>query len=483
MPRRLAGQIILLLLLALVLSQFVTLAFFLHERREAVRSVTREQVLLRVAAAVRLLDETPPALHRRVVRSANAPLLRFWLSPTSAVLAQEPNAPQRRLSRLLEDSSAGEVRVDLSGQPNLYGGPPPGDRSPWDRPPRDDQFSGREREGRERDWHDDDDEGHDDDFGSGLSPRLIGLTISVQLADRRWLNAQSALPVSAPLWALPSLVSTVLMAAALILIVVFMIRRITRPMDNLAVAAGRLGRGESVEDVPEEGPLDVRHAIRAFNAMNQRLDRFVRDRTQMLAAISHDLRTPITVLRLRAEFVEDAEARRKILETLDEMQQMAEAALAFAREEATREPTRAVDLAALIDSVCDDLVELGQHVTFAEAARLPFACRPVALKRALRNLIENAVTYGAGARVALEHDGGGPRVIIDDDGPGIPSESIETVFQPFVRLEESRNVETGGIGLGMAIARSIVRGHGGEIDLENRPEGGLRVAVRLPKSE
>ena len=486
LPRRLASQIIVLLMLALVASQAVTLAFFLYERREAVREVTREQVLRRVASVVRLLDETPPALHRRVVRGANAPLLRFWMSPSGAIRHSTNGGMLRhRLEDMLEGSSASEIRVDVSGQANLYGESQPRFGWPERRPPQRRPEGGERHDDWDDDWDEDDHDDHDgeDLFEPGLTPQLVGLTISIRLAEGGWLNAQSALPVSNSLWALPSLMSTAIMAAALIVIVVLTVRRITRPMDNLAAAAGRLGRGESVADVPEQGPLDVRNAIRAFNAMNQRLDRFVRDRTGMLAAISHDLRTPITVLRLRAEFVEDAEARRKILETLDEMEQMAEATLAFAREEATREPTRAVDLSALVDSVCDDLAELGRDVTFAEADKLPFACRPVALKRAVRNLVENAVTYGERARVSMEKQEADICVVIEDDGPGIPDEDQETVFQPFVRLEESRSQETGGIGLGMAIARSIVRGHGGDIDLENREEGGLRAVMRLPKPD
>ncbi|NNG03206.1 MAG: HAMP domain-containing histidine kinase, partial [Inquilinus sp.] len=172
----------------------------------------------------------------------------------------------------------------------------------------------------------------------------------------------------------------------------------------------------------------------------------------------------------------------KIVETLDEMQQMAEATLAFAREEATREDSRTVDVTALVDSLCQDLAELGLAVTFAGDERATLACRPVALKRALRNLIENAVAYGEAAAVRLEAAADEVRIVIEDRGPGIPHGDRDRVFAPFVRLEESRSKDTGGIGLGMAIARSIVRGHGGDIDLERRAEGGLRVIVRLPKS-
>ena len=194
-----------------------------------------------------------------------------------------------------------------------------------------------------------------------------------------------SVPAPSPRWALPSLLSMGVMAVALSLIVVVMVRRITRPLARLAAAAESLGRGETVLALAERGPLDVRQTTRAFNQMNDRLQRFVRDRTRMLAAISHDLRTPITSLRLRAEFVEDDETRAKILETLDEMQRMTEATLAFAREEAAREDTRTVDLAALIESLCDDLAEMGLDVAFAGAPRTPYPCRPVGIKRAVRN--------------------------------------------------------------------------------------------------
>jgi signal transduction histidine kinase len=260
-----------------------------------------------------------------------------------------------------------------------------------------------------------------------------------------------------------------------------MIRRMTRPMADLAAAAERLGRGEAVPPVPERGPEDVRQTTRAFNRMHDRLQRFVQDRTRMLAAISHDLRTPLTSLRLRAEFVDDEEMRSKILETLDEMQRMTEATLAFAREEARREDTRAVDLATLVESLCEDLRDLDMDVTYGGPPSLLYPCRSVSLKRAVRNLVENAVIYGRRARVALDETAAEVCVTIDDDGPGIPEADFERVFAPFVRLEESRSQETGGIGLGMAIARSIVRGHGGDITLANRTEGGLRVTLHLPR--
>jgi len=162
---------------------------------------------------------------------------------------------------------------------------------------------------------------------------------------------------------------------------------------------------------------------------------------------------------------------------------MTEATLAFAREDATTEPSRTIDLAAAIASQVDDLAELGKPVTFAEAPRLAYSCRPTALKRAIGNLIENAVQYGERARVSLQATPSGPVITVDDDGPGIAEAKMEEAFKPFVRLETSRSRATGGIGLGLAIARSIVLAHGGELVLSNRPDGGLRAEIRLPAEQ
>jgi signal transduction histidine kinase len=216
--------------------------------------------------------------------------------------------------------------------------------------------------------------------------------------------------------------------------------------------------------------------------MRERLDRFIRDRTTMLAAVAHDLRTPITSLRLRAEFVEDEETRNKILETLAEMQAMTEAALAFARGDSEKEPSRLADIIALVESVVDDAADSGRDATFIESPPVTLSCRPVALRRAVRNLVENAVTYGQRARVRVESDASELRIVVDDDGPGIPPADLERVFDPFVRLETSRSRETGGVGLGLAIARSVMRAHGGDLRLVNRSGGGLSAIASLPRN-
>jgi signal transduction histidine kinase len=201
----------------------------------------------------------------------------------------------------------------------------------------------------------------------------------------------------------------------------------------------------------------------------------------MLAAISHDLRTPITQLRLRAEFIEDTEEQAKTLATLKEMEAMIASTLTFARDDALTEAPRMVDLAALVESLCDDLADAGKPVSFAAAEKVAVACRPAALKRAVANLIENAVKYGGAARVSVGADAGDVRVVIEDDGPGIPSEELENVFAPFYRVEKSRGSGPGGVGLGLSIVRAIADAHGGHVRLENRDGGGLSAILEFPR--
>jgi signal transduction histidine kinase len=202
----------------------------------------------------------------------------------------------------------------------------------------------------------------------------------------------------------------------------------------------------------------------------------------MLAAISHDLRGPITRLKLRIEQIDvDPTAQAKMLADLDEMAQMVESSLAFARDEATDERSQAFDLAALLETLCDDAVDSGRDAEFDWEGRLVYHGRPLAMKRLFANLVENALRYGGGVTIRASNEPVLIRVLVEDEGPGIPEGQTENVFKPFFRLEGSRNKRTGGIGLGLATARSIARAHGGDIVLKNRPGGGLCATVTLPR--
>ena len=463
-PKSLAGQLTLLLLLALAAAQGVAVALFAWERMEALRDAHRDNAVLRTATVARLLGDTPPGLHDSVIAAASTDLTRFSL--TAEPVVGESGAGER----------AAAIAADLSV---ALGSGPEGVRVA----PLRTRYLDDDDDDRHQDRDDDDEDrdrggDRDDDDHGRWEPDWF--TASVALADGRWLNVAVGPPPGAPAWGAAFVAVFLLSALCIAAVAVLMGRRLAKPMRGLAAAAGRLGQGEAVDDLPEAGPVETRETVRAFNLMRARLDRYVRDRTAMLAAVSHDLRNPITSLRLHAEFVEDAETKAKILAALDEMQRMTGDALAFIREDARREETRTVDLHALIDSVAADLAELGHDIAVAHSGRVLAACRPAALRRAVRNLLENAVAYGSRARVRIERDDEEIHIVIEDEGPGIPEAELARVFEPFVRLEASRSRETGGSGLGLAIARGIVRGHGGDILLENRAEGGLRATVALP---
>ncbi len=382
-------------------------------------------------------------------------------------------APPDRREQLLADLDLPEgLTVELSRQPSVRSGAPP--------PPPDIMRLFRL-----------------DLLGSGpqrLRPREVrlgppdrpgGFAASMRLPDGDWLNVQVAMPPPRPWHSATFLVAFVLMTVAAVLLILGAVARLMRPVRLLAAAADRLGRDVNAAPLDENGPSEVATAARAFNQMAARIRRFVADRTQMLAAIGHDLRTPITRLRLRAEFMDDDEQRRKMLSDLDEMEKMIAATLAFARDDAAAEPASPLDLAALCRTVADEAAdaqpELAEAIAYDGPERLTVRARPVAMKRAVANLVSNALAYGGAARIRLSRgEGGTVRLVVEDDGPGIPEAELEAVFAPFRRLEGSRNRETGGTGLGLTIARNILRAHGGDVVLQNRPEGGLRAVATLP---
>jgi signal transduction histidine kinase len=232
--------------------------------------------------------------------------------------------------------------------------------------------------------------------------------------------------------------------------------------------------------VPEEGPDDVRKAAHAFNAMTDQVTRTMESQRQLLSAVGHDLRTPITAMRINTEFVEDNDIRERLEANLEELQDLTEAVLSAARGVGWGQMRR-IDLAALMESLCSDLDEMGEPVTWQTHSAAPLSCRPNEIRRALRNLIENAIAYGKRARVCLQEAAQSYEILVEDDGPGIPDAECKRVFEPFVRLEASRSSETGGSGLGLTLVKAIAEGHGGGIVLENRTEGGLRARLRLPR--
>jgi len=260
----------------------------------------------------------------------------------------------------------------------------------------------------------------------------------------------------------------------------FMTRTITRPLSRLAAAAETVGRGGRAAPLPEVGAREVREATRAFNAMQERLHRYLDSRTSVLAAMSHDLRTPLTRIRLRVESIEDQALRERYVADLDEMSRMISGALGLFRGLNEDEAESPCDIAELLAALRAEFAELGVTVAIEGAALGPIDVRPLAIKRCLTNLLSNAAKFASNPRVVVTD---GPALVIRvcDDGPGIPETDLERVFEPFYRVEGSRNVETGGTGLGLSIARDIAQAHGGSLVLRNRTPHGLEAILTLPR--
>lgn len=270
----------------------------------------------------------------------------------------------------------------------------------------------------------------------------------------------------------------------LIALLAYLVARMTaRPIGRLAQAAEELGADIDRPPLLVTGPTEIRRAATAFNAMQARIRRQIQHRTHMLAAITHDLQTPLTRLRLRLEKVADQRLRDKLIEDLAGMQGMVREGLDLARSMDSSEPMQLLDIDSLLDAACADAADAGQPVTCSGSSRQSIMAQPRALRRCLTNLLDNAVKYGHQARVELSHQPGQPGQVvihIRDAGPGIPADQLDAVFDPFFRLETSRSRDTGGTGLGLTIARNIAENHGGSLVLVNHPQGGLDVRVCLP---
>ncbi len=444
-PRSLAGRTALVLLLALTVVQAAGLTIHALDRVDLQRFAQAREISARAISAWRTVILAPADRRGQMLAELELPQgLEATLDEAPLARLDQPPIPPP-VARML--------RLELLG-----GGPP--------------RFRPREVLTA---W-------------GGRGPVFF---VSLRLPSGEWLNLRISLPPPRPWHSETFLIAFFAMTLAAGLLINWAVRRLTRPVRLLAEAAERLGRDVNAPPMPERGPTEVAKAAHAFNTMAERIRRFVGDRTQMLAAIGHDLRTPITRLRLRAEFMDDDEQRRKMLADLDEMEAMVAATLAFARDDSAGEPTVALDLAALCRTVLDEAADarpdLAEAIGYQGPERLVVQARPVALKRALANLVGNALAYGGAARLVLTapEAPGGPmggmvRLAVEDQGPGIPVDQLEAVFQPFRRLEESRNRETGGTGLGLPIARNIFRAHGGDVVLRNREAGGLVALATLP---
>ena len=446
-------QLVLLIVAALAIAQVISLLLFADERSLAIRVAFGFEASGRAANVARLIEEAPADLRPSILRAANSPLVRFELADLPLVEHgdhSDGGTVENRVRALLSDGYSRDIRVELheiNGEimplPNLS------------------------REMTEM---------HIAMMRGELS--ALEMNLSIGISGGQWLNVSTRFERPPIQWPFYSMLTFALSAAAILVAVFwFVMTRLTGPLRRFVGAADRLGRGEDVAALPMQGPVEVRDLTSGFNRMQDRLTRFVTDRTRVLAALGHDLRSPLTAMRVRAEMVDEEETRDSLVASVEEMQSMVDATLTFARGLTGNEAAETVEFGEFLrDLQADKIVEF----TLNDGPQMQMRLRPNAMRRALRNLIENAVRYGKHARVSWVREHDSLFITIKDDGPGIPEKDTVRVFEPFVRLEESRSLETGGHGLGLSIARSIVRAHGGDITLENRNEGGLVAIVQLP---
>lgn len=311
-------------------------------------------------------------------------------------------------------------------------------------------------------------------------PGFEEIVLSAEITPGIWLNAMAPHYATEAISA-RAIFTTLLSIAIAAIAASVLANRIAKPIGIIGAAAEALGRGDGVRSVPETGPRDVRTAARSFNVMQARLTRLIDDQRATLRAIGHDLRTPLTSLRIRAEDLSDTAEREKFITMIDDLSATTGEILSWAKDISDPETPATIDLSALLDTIAEDYRERGLDVSFIEpASAATVACRRVGLKRAVINLLDNALKFAGQARISLRLTPEHVEIHIDDDGPGIPADRLAEVTKPFIRLETSRNRQTGGTGLGLSITQSLIHSHGGALTLANRAEGGLRATIQLP---
>jgi len=462
LPQSLFGRLMGVLAGGLMLAQLLSAAINVVEREQLLARQFGSQPAQRIADVVTLLDSLQPEERERVVALFGVPPLVLSLHDIPVIAAATPAERRGALFSARLQAALGESRAT---RVEMRPGFPPG--------PAFDNGSRRHQDmmGADRPHL----------MGGGPGAALAVLRTEVQLRDGRWARFDTELPPAPD--ALPW--RLVLTLAVLLLTMLGLswlaVRWIVRPLHVLAQAAQALGEDIARPPLPEDGPREVRQAAAAFNTMQRRLAGFIDERTRMLAALSHDLKTPLTRMRLRTELLDDDLARGRFESDLREMEAMVAQTLDFMRGLGGHEPRAPLDVDALLASLQFDNEAMGRSVSVEGCAGAPFVGVPSLLRRALGNLIDNAVLYGGAATVRVEDNAERLRLHVLDKGPGIPESELDRVFEPWHRLEGSRSRATGGTGLGLGIARSIARLHGGDLLLHNRPEGGLEAMLDLPR--
>ncbi|HPF59829.1 MAG TPA: ATP-binding protein [Candidatus Competibacteraceae bacterium] len=468
LPQSLLGRLTLFLTGGLIIAQLFSAAILLQDRDQALYHAIGGHVAQRIAAIVKLLDTLDEIERRRLAAALDLPPTRLSLDLPWSDESTTDERYQTTLFRTLLRRQLGSDRlfqVEITGD---LPPPPHANRPPWVTP--DSPALRRYETGRPPHWR--------------MHAMMLGLrnfVVQVRLIDGATVTFQQVLPEEVIAWPARLLLILLILLLSVLVLAALAVRALTRPLSVLADAAAELGRDIRRPPLAETGPLEVQQAAQAFNIMQERLIRYLEDRNRILAAVSHDLKTPITRLRLRTELLDDSLLQEKFQADLDEMQRMVQTSLDFLRGGEDSEPMARVDLNALLDCLREEAEDAGQEVRINGVVHQPLRCRLLALKRCLTNLVSNALTYGQDVEITVADRPDRLTLTVRDHGPGIPSTELERVFEPFYRLESSRNRNTGGTGLGLSIARNIAHAHGGELSLRNHPTGGLEAVLELPR--
>lgn len=435
-PRTLAVRLFLLLLGGMLLAALVTTGLAIRERSHLVKSFREHGAALFVADVLHLLAALPPERRQPAVAALPSGQWSLALADQEAVPEVQPS-----FTADLADTVGSEIRVEAAWRT----------RGP--------------------DCRRDPDE----------CPLTRSIGALVRFADgQRVLIEGIREPPPRPPRHEEFLTNLSIMAAIMAVVAWFGARTVLQPLRRLSEAAEAFGRDPEHPPMDEAGPAEVRQAMATFNRMRERLRAHIEERTRILAAITHDLKTPLTRMRLRLEQCEDEPLRARLADDLAAMQALVHEGLELARSLDSGQSAEALDLSALLQSLCDDAEDAGADARFEGPAGVLVSGRPEALRRSFLNLIDNALKYGGNVRIRLERDGQHWLVRVRDSGPGIPERHLADVMRPFFRLETSRSRETGGTGLGLSIAANLLAAQGGGLNLRNHPEGGLEALVSLP---
>ena len=463
-PASMFGRLVGVLIVGLVLAQGLSAWINWAERDRVLVQAAGMQPVQRVADIVRLLDSLDSSERERVVNILSQPpqlvtLKRAALPQTAGEGAGMHAAMFGAMLRVaLRDDHVLRVTTRNTGSADVKGEPSWADHH--------EAMMGRPGTGMQR---------------GRFAPGGIVLVTQVQLRDGQWVTFDTQLPSESAGVPTRLLLSLGVLLLAVLVLSLIAVRWLSRPLQTLADAAEALGKNIHQPPLPERGATELRRAAQAFNTMQSRLVRYIDDRTQVLAAMSHDLKTPLTRLRLRAELLDDDELRQRFEKDLAEMEAMVRDALAALRGLDGPAASAPIDMMALLESVQMDNQDMGRSVEIKGRTDAPLMGDAARLRRCIGNLVDNAVLYGQRAHIKIEDSAKALTIHISDDGPGLPEAMLERVFDPFFRIEGSRSRDTGGSGLGLSIARNIARAAGGDVALRNRAEGGLDAVLTLPR--